>query len=129
MRNQTRHTHDNLVKHGDEAGWHFLTAHPRPEPRDSIRDCEIWSDRLPLVVVPLGKRWNGVSVISEVLDLHNVVPPLCRCYLLGCRGVELSSMSERAYRLSRRSVSTSIAASSAIVPPRSSAPFTAGRFR
>ena len=44
----------------------------------------------------------------------------------GCRR---SRETERAYRLPRRSVSTSIAASSAIAPPRSSAPFTAGRFR
>jgi hypothetical protein len=30
----------------------------------------MWSDRLPFIVVPLSKSWNGVSVVSKILDLH-----------------------------------------------------------
>jgi len=71
MRHQARHAHNSLAKHGDEAGWHFQPAHPRPKPSDAIRDGEMWSDRLPLIVVPFSKSWNGASVVSEVLDLHN----------------------------------------------------------
>jgi Fic family protein len=48
--------------------------------------------------------------------------------LLGLHEGNFARETERTYRLPRRSVSTSIAASSAIAPPRSSAPFTAGRF-
>jgi hypothetical protein len=73
MRHETRHAHDDLAEHGDETGWHFHPAHPRPKPRDSIRDCEIWCDRVPLIVVPLSQTRNGASVVRKVLDLHNAL--------------------------------------------------------
>jgi len=73
MRHETRHAHDNLVKDGDEGGGHFQPSHPRPKPRDSIRDCEIWCEHVPLIVVPLSQSRNRASVVRKVLDLHHVL--------------------------------------------------------
>jgi len=68
--NQARHTHDGLVHQGDEAGWNPQPAHPRPKTGNSIRDGEMGSERLPFIVVPLSESWNGVTVVSKVLDFH-----------------------------------------------------------
>jgi hypothetical protein len=70
VRNQAGHSCDDFIDQGHEAGWHFQSPHPGPKSRDPIRNSEMWSDRLPFIVVPLSKSWNGVSVVSKILDLH-----------------------------------------------------------